>query len=217
MPVSGDVKAVDASQPGDSQVQVYAVAPREGAPPSEIVDGFLESMTSDDPAFATTRKYLSADARGTWRPGGGTTVLAQAPNRSGPLLHDEANRAARDKETTYTLTGEKVAEIDAQSSYRPLAPTDYSQTLHLVREKVTEGKEEWRIDVVPDGLVLGQSDFRRLYRSVNKYFFATGLTNGLSRRWSRTPSTYATARIRSRGWTPRRRPSAPCSPGRRTG
>ncbi len=178
MPVSGDVKAVDASQPGDSQVQVYAVAPREGAPPSEIVDGFLESMTSDDPAFATTRKYLSADARGTWRPGGGTTVLAQAPNRSGPLLHDEANRAARDKETTYTLTGEKVAEIDAQSSYRPLAPTDYSQTLHLVREKVAEGKEEWRIDVVPDGLVLGQSDFRRLYRSVNKYFFATGLTNG---------------------------------------
>ncbi len=178
MPVSGDVKAVDASQPGDSQVQVYAVAPREGAPPSEIVDGFLESMTSDDPAFATTRKYLSADARGTWRPGGGTTVLAQAPNRSGPLLHDEANRAARDKETTYTLTGEKVAEIDAQSSYRPLAPADYSQTLHLVREKVAEGKEEWRIDVVPDGLVLGQSDFRRLYRSVNKYFFATGLTDG---------------------------------------
>ncbi|MFI1187806.1 LpqB family beta-propeller domain-containing protein [Streptomyces californicus] len=180
MPVSGDVKAVDASQPGDSQVQVYAVAPREGAPPSEIVDGFLESMTSDDPAFATTRKYLSADARRTWRPGGGTTVLAQAPNRSGPLLHDEADRAARDKETTYTLTGEKVAEIDAQSSYRPLAPTDYSQTLHLVQEEVAEGKEEWRIDAVPDGLVLGQSDFRRLYRPVNKYFFATGLTNGRS-------------------------------------
>ncbi|QXR01416.1 LpqB family beta-propeller domain-containing protein [Streptomyces sp. WY228] len=180
MPVTGDVKAVDASQPGDSQVQVYAVAPREGAPPSEIVDGFLESMTSDDPAFATTRKYLSADARRTWRPSGGTTVLAQAPNRSGPLLHDEDNRATRDRETTYTLTGEKVAAVDAQSSYQPLAPTDYSQTLHLVLEKVAEGKQEWRIDVVPDGLVLGQSDFKRLYRSVNKYYFATGRTNGRS-------------------------------------
>ncbi|MFJ6614230.1 LpqB family beta-propeller domain-containing protein [Streptomyces sp. NPDC091289] len=180
MPVTGDVKAVDASQPGDSQVQVYAVAPRDGAPPSEIVDGFLESMTSDDPAFATTRKYLSADARRTWQPGGGTTVLAQAPNRSGPLLHDEDNRATRDRETTYTLTGEKVAAVDAQSSYRPLAPTDYSQTLHLVLEKVAEGKQEWRIDVVPDGLVLGQSDFKRLYRSVNKYYFATGRTNGQS-------------------------------------
>ncbi|MER7698344.1 LpqB family beta-propeller domain-containing protein [Streptomyces sp. NPDC096095] len=180
MPVTGDVKAVGASQPGDSQVQVYAVAPREGAPPSEIVDGFLESMTSDDPAFETTRKYLSAAARGAWQPSGGITVLAQAPNRSGPPLQDEANRAARDKETTYTLTGEKVAAVDAQSSYRPLAPTDYSQPLHLVLEKGADGKQEWRIDVVPDGLVLGQSDFKRLYRSVNKYYFATGRTNGRS-------------------------------------
>ncbi len=180
MPVTGDVKAVDASQPGDSQVQVYAVAPREGAPPSEIVDGFLESMTSDDPAFATTRKYLSADARRTWQPGGTTTVLAQAPNRGGPLLHDEDNRATRDRETTYTLTGEKVATVDAQSSYQPLAPTSYAQTLHLVLEQVAEGKKEWRIDVVPDGLVLGQSDFKRLYRSVNKYYYATGGTNGRS-------------------------------------
>ncbi|GAB2932078.1 LpqB family beta-propeller domain-containing protein [Streptomyces sundarbansensis] len=180
MPVTGDVKAVDASQPGDSQVQVYAVAPREGAPPSEIVDGFLESMTSDDPAFATTRKYLSADARSTWRPSGSTTVLAQAPNRSGPLLHDEDNRATRDREATYTLTGEQVATVDAQSSYRPLAPTDYTQSLHLVLEQVAEGKKEWRIDVVPDGLVLGQSDFKRLYRSVNKYYYATGARNGRS-------------------------------------
>ncbi|MFE7139363.1 LpqB family beta-propeller domain-containing protein [Streptomyces sp. NPDC057644] len=180
MPVTGDVKAVDASQPGDSQVQVYAVAPREGAPPSEIVDGFLESMTSDDPAFVTTRKYLSADARRTWQPSGSTTVLAQAPNRSGPLLHDEDSRANRDRETTYTLTGEKVAAVDAQSSYQPLAPTAYSQTLHLVLEQVAEGKKEWRIDIVPDGLVLGQSDFKRLYRSVNKYYYATGRTNGRS-------------------------------------
>lgn len=180
MPVTGDVKAVDASQPGDSQVQVYAVAPREGALPSEIVDGFLESMTSDDPAFLTTRKYLSTEAARTWEPSGGTTVLAQAPNRSGPLVQDEDDRGARDTQTTYTLTGEKVAAVDAQSSYRPLAPTDYSQTLHLVLEKLADGKQEWRIDIVPDGLVLGQSDFKRLYRSVNKYYFATGRTNGQS-------------------------------------
>ncbi|WP_411079471.1 LpqB family beta-propeller domain-containing protein [Streptomyces sp. cmx-18-6] len=177
MPVTGDVKAVDASQPGDSQVQVYAVAPREGAAPSEIVDGFLESMTSDDPGFRTTRKYLSADAAQTWQPSEGTTVLTQAPNRSGPLLQDEENQ---ETETAYTLTGEKVAAVDAQSSYQPLAPTDYSQILHLVREKGADGKQEWRIDIVPDGLVLGQSDFKRLYRSVNKYYYASGQANGQS-------------------------------------
>ncbi|MEU9057674.1 LpqB family beta-propeller domain-containing protein [Streptomyces sp. NPDC048430] len=174
MPVTGDVKAVDASQPGDSQVQVYAVPPREGATPIEVVDGFLESMTSDDPDFETTRKYLTAQAGRSWQPGEGTTVLAKAPNRNGPTIHDKARGAA---ETTYTLTGEQVAAVDAQSSYRPLAPSEYSQMLHLVREKGTDGKQEWRIDIVPDGLVLGQSDFKRLYRPVNKYYFAAGRTD----------------------------------------
>lgn len=171
MPVTGDVKPVDASQPGDSQVQVYAVPPREGAAPIEVVDGFLESMTSDDPDFRTTRKYLTAGAARTWQPSEGTTVLAKAPNRNGPTIHDKERGSA---ETTYTLTGEQVAAVDAQSSYRPLAPAEYSQSLHLVKEKGADGKPEWRIDIVPDGLVLGQSDFKRLYRPVNKYYFAAG-------------------------------------------
>ncbi|WP_205023765.1 LpqB family beta-propeller domain-containing protein [Streptomyces sp. HB132] len=174
MPVTGDVKAVDASQAGDAQVQVYAVPPREGAGPIEVVDGFLESMTSDDPDFRTTRKYLTAETARTWQPGEGTTVLAQAPNRNGPTIQGTERRTT---ETTYTLTGEQVAAVDAQSSYRPLAPSEYSQMLHLVRERAADGKQEWRIDIVPDGLVLGQSDFKRLYRSVNKYYFAAGRTD----------------------------------------
>ncbi|WP_224756559.1 LpqB family beta-propeller domain-containing protein [Streptomyces sp. col6] len=170
MPVSGDIKAVDASQPGDSQVQVYAVAPRDGATPNEVVDGFLESMTSDDSDFRTTRKYLTKEASRRWKPSAETTVLAKAPNRSDRPVHEHDRSTT---EVTYTLTGEKVATVDEQNAYQPLAPTDYSRTLHLVREKTPDGKE-WRIDFVPDGLVLGQSDFKRLYRSVNKFYFAAG-------------------------------------------
>lgn len=169
MPETGDVKAVDVSQTGDAQVQVYAVPPRAGASALEIVDGFLESMTSDDPDFQTTRTYLTKQAGRTWKPSEGTTVLAKAPNRIGPSYQEKERRPS---ETTYTLTGEQVAAVDSQSSYRPFAPTDYSQALHLVLEKGADGKQEWRIDVVPDGLVLGQSDFKRLYRPVNKYYFA---------------------------------------------
>lgn len=172
MPVTGDVKPVDASQPGDSQVQVYAVAPRDNATPNEIVDGFLESMTSDDSDFRTTRKYLTKKTAAAWRPSSQTTVLAKAPNRSDRPLHDSDRSRT---EVTYTLTGEKVATVDAQSAYQPLAPTDYTRTLHLVKENGPSGKE-WRIDLVPDGLVLGQSDFKRLYRAVNKYYFAAGRT-----------------------------------------
>lgn len=176
MPVTGDVKAVDASQPGDSQVQVYAVAPRDGATPNEVVDGFLESMTSDDSDFRTTRQYLTKKASSDWKPGALTTVLANAPNRSDRPVHD-SDRSTN--EVTYTLTGEEVATVDGQNAYQPLAPNDYSQTLNLVREKGPDGSE-WRIDRVPDGLVLGQSDFKRLYRSVNKFYFATGRTEAQS-------------------------------------
>lgn len=176
MPVTGDVKAVDASQPGDSQVQVYAVAPRDGATPNEVVDGFLESMTSDDSDFRTTRQYLTKKASSDWKPGALTTVLANAPNRSDRPVHD-SDRST--DEVTYTLTGEEVATVDGQNAYQPVAPTDYSQTLNLVRQKGADGSE-WRIDRVPDGLVLGQSDFKRLYRSVNKFYFATGRTEAQS-------------------------------------
>ena len=176
MPVTGDVKAVDASQPGDSQVQVYAVPPRDNATPSEMVDGFLESMTSDDPGFRTTRKYLTKKAAGTWKPSAVTTVLSKAPNRSDRPVHD-GDRSST--ELSYTLTGEKMATVDAQSAYQPVAPTEFNRTLHLVRQNGPDGKE-WRIDLVPDGLLLGQSDFKRLYRSVNKYYFATGRTAGQS-------------------------------------
>ncbi|MGC5342099.1 LpqB family beta-propeller domain-containing protein [Streptomyces sp. DT24] len=173
MPTTGDVKAVDPLQPGDSQVQVYAVPPRDGASPTEVVYGFLESMTSDDPGFRTTRQYLTKEAGRAWKPGGGTTVLAQAPNwNQRPLDSGDRDGA----EVSYVLTGEKVATVDAQSAYQPFRATDYSQTLHLVKQGGRDGKE-WRIDRVPDGLVLGQSDFKRLYRSVNRYYFATGRGN----------------------------------------
>ncbi|MEU8630333.1 LpqB family beta-propeller domain-containing protein [Streptomyces sp. NPDC048669] len=176
MPVTGDVKAVDASQPGESQVQVYAVAPRDGATPNEVVDGFLESMTSDDSDFRTTRKYLTQQTSKAWKPSALTTVLAKAPNRSGRPDH-ESDRSTT--EVSYTLSGEKVATVDEQNAYQPLAPTDYASTLHLVRQNGPDGKE-WRIDRVPDGLVLGQSDFKRLYRSVNKFYFATGRSEAQS-------------------------------------
>ncbi|MET7859934.1 LpqB family beta-propeller domain-containing protein [Streptomyces sp. NPDC005318] len=176
MPVTGDVKAVDASQPGDSQVQVYAVAPRDDATPNEVVDGFLESMTSDDPGFRTTRKYLTKKAAGTWKPSALTTVLSKAPSRSDRPFHDSGSSSS---ELSYTLTGEEVATVDAQSAYQPVAPSEFSRTLHLVKENGPDGKE-WRIDVVPDGLLLGQSDFKRLYRSVNKYYFAAGRAAGPS-------------------------------------
>ncbi|MFI9585232.1 LpqB family beta-propeller domain-containing protein [Streptomyces sp. NPDC052236] len=168
MPDSGDIHPVKASQGADSQVRVYAVPPRQGASPDEIVAGFLEAMTSDDANFAIARKYLMAEKAKEWRPEESTTVLTAAPDSEPPEAGDGENPGMSSR-----LVGKQIAMVDAQHAYQPITPTDFSRTIHLSRQSGPDGKE-WRIDRLPDGLVLGESDFQRNYRSVNKYYFAAG-------------------------------------------
>ncbi|GHG39852.1 MULTISPECIES: LpqB family beta-propeller domain-containing protein [Streptomyces] len=171
MPDSGDVQAVRGANPGDSQVRVYAVAPRDNANPDDIVDGFLEAMTSDDPGFATARKYLTERAAKSWKPEQSITVLATAPDRKGADRNADPENQGRD----YPISGRKIATVDGRHSYQPNSPVDYTQAIHVVQEPAANGKDkEWRIDGLPPGLVLGEADFLRNYRSVNKYYFASG-------------------------------------------
>ncbi|AWK08966.1 hypothetical protein SSP531S_10780 [Streptomyces spongiicola] len=168
MPDSGDVEQVRATKGADSQVRVYAVPPRDGARPQEIVDGFLEAMTSDDPGYATARKYLTEQWTGKWRPEALTTVLTEAPESSVPPGSEEG------EELTYALSGELIATVD-RHEYKSVVPAQYGGALRLVRQNTADGKgREWRIDAAPQGLVLGESDFLRNHLSVNKYYWASG-------------------------------------------
>ncbi|MFJ8697099.1 LpqB family beta-propeller domain-containing protein [Streptomyces roseolilacinus] len=176
MPDSGDVSGVKASRQGDSQVRVYPVPPRENAEPDEIVEGFLEAMTGDDPDFATAHKYLTKQAARTWKPEERTTVLSSAPvpRQDGPARRE---RGVPDDPQTllYRISGQKVATVDDRHAYQPLGSVTYSESIQLVQQRSADGKQkEWRIDALPQGLLLSESDFQRNYRSVNKYYFASG-------------------------------------------
>ncbi|MEV0097128.1 LpqB family beta-propeller domain-containing protein [Streptomyces sp. NPDC050738] len=199
MPDTGDIKSVDPSQRADSQVKVYAVAPKDGAQPTEIVDGFLEAMTSDDLQFATARKYLTTQTAKTWDPAAETTVLTEGPGR----LPDRANDRGGLDGFTFRLDGSQVAVVDKQHAYRPVT-RKYEGLIHLVQQKTPEGKE-WRIDIPPKGLLLAQSDFGRSYQSVNKYYFASlpasdatgsaGSTSSSQRDWLVADPVYVRKRI----------------------
>lgn len=169
MPDDGDLRGVESTPRQDTQVRVFAMPPREDAPPSEIVQGFLESLTSDDPSYATARQYLTGEARQTWRPDAATTVLADGPGtEAGP-----AGGRVDGGDLTFTLTGTSVAGVDAQQAYAP-ASGRYSQPVHLTKNQKTG---QWRIDALPQGVVMGKSDFERNYMSVNKYYFASNTSN----------------------------------------
>ncbi|MFD3382118.1 MULTISPECIES: LpqB family beta-propeller domain-containing protein [unclassified Streptomyces] len=168
MPDGGDLRGVEASQRPDPQVRVFAMPPRENAQPEEIVQGFLEALTSDDPGFETARKYLTGEASKEWRPNQSTTVLADGPNTAAE--HSGSREATGD--FVYSLTGTRVAKVDSQFAYEPAAGT-YNELVHLAKYKEKDGSRQWRIDELPQGLVMGKSDFQRNYLSVNKYFFAS--------------------------------------------
>jgi hypothetical protein len=180
MPDTGDLRDVESTPHQDTQVHVFAMPPRDDAAPGEIVQGFLEALTSDDPNYDTARKYLTAAAAKKWRPERSTTVLVNAPST------DEDNPAGRREDIgnlTYTLAGSRVATVDAQQAYEP-AQGSYSKELHLTRDAKTK---QWRIDALPEGVVMGESDFERNYTSVNKYYFAsnTPARSSCARTWTR--------------------------------
>ncbi|RLU78916.1 hypothetical protein CTZ27_37665 [Streptomyces griseocarneus] len=162
MPDSSEVTSVDSSQraDGDSQVRVYGVAPHKGEHPLDLVNGFLEATTSDDPDYGTARMYLAKGATQKWDPSASTTVL------SAPPQVDLARSGDHKQDFTITLTGRQVATVDAKHAYKP-DERKYQQEIHVAQEN-----GEWRIDALPSGLVLGVADFQRIYRSVNKYYFA---------------------------------------------
>ncbi|MDT3399263.1 LpqB family beta-propeller domain-containing protein [Streptomyces sp. B1866] len=163
MPDSGDVHRVDSSPPDDvdSQVRVYGVRPGHGEQPMELVSGFLEATTSDEENFGTAKEYLTAKEAQTWRPFTGVTVLEDAPV---PKVEPDAGRDGDG--VTVVLSGTQVARVTSRHVYVP-RKQHFEARVHL-----TKDDSEWRIDSLPNGLVLGESDFQRIYHSVNRYYFA---------------------------------------------
>ncbi|MEW2134049.1 LpqB family beta-propeller domain-containing protein [Streptomyces sp. NPDC005435] len=175
MPDSGDLRNVESTPRQDTGVRVFAVPPAEGAQDDDIVQGFMEALTSDDPQYDTARKYLTPAAARAWRPER-ATVLADGPG----IMRDESGPVGREQDTerTYVLTGSRVALIGKDHAYEP-AGGDYRAKVHLSKDPKSG---QWRIDRPPTTIVMGKSDFQRNYTSVDKYYFATHTRAGANGR-----------------------------------
>ncbi|MEU6240498.1 LpqB family beta-propeller domain-containing protein [Streptomyces sp. NPDC047024] len=175
MPDSGDLRNVESTPRQDTGVRVFAVPPAQDASSSEIMQGFLEALTSDDPQYDTARKYLTPAAARVWRPER-ATVLADGPS----IMTDAPEESGREQDTrrTYVLEGSKVASVDAQHAYQPAGGAYRTQ----VRLSKDAKSGQWRIDAPPAGVVMGKSDFQRNYTSVDKFYFATHTKAGTNGR-----------------------------------
>ena len=168
MPDSGSVGKVSESPrgEGDSQVRVFGVKPQPNDDALSLVRGFLEATTSDEADYRTAKLYLTEERRRSWDPFAGITVLANSPSPQGVADPTDKNTFRVE------LTGTRVGWVDKKHAYAP-SEGSYHATFRLTKEK-----GQWRIAGLPDGLVLSQADFRRIYRSVNLYYFAAHFTPG---------------------------------------
>jgi hypothetical protein len=163
MPSSGEVRKVSDGQraDADSQVRVVAIAPTKGESASEIVNGFLEATTSGETDFATAKKYLTRDASNHWHPTASITVFS-----SGTTQPSGDSTTLKEGYTTVRLSGTMAASVDTKHAYEP-EQGSFETSFRLVRQS-----NQWRIDGLPDGLVLSEANFQRIYHSANMYYFA---------------------------------------------
>jgi Lipoprotein LpqB beta-propeller domain len=162
-PDSGEVRKVGDVQhaDSDSQVRVFGIPPEPGESPSQIVSGFLEATTSSETDFATAKKYLAKGVAAHWDPYAGITVLSEFRSA------EDDGPSRKEGSATVNLSGKKAAVVDTEHTYRPDQGT-YQAGIHLTRQS----DNQWRIDDLPDGLVLSETDFQRIYHSANLYYFA---------------------------------------------
>lgn len=163
IPASGRVGVVGdapvAEQPRGQVVRVFAEGPRDGDGVYSIVSGFLEASSTVEDGLRTARKYLTSGASSRWRATAGVTVYD----------HTKLRISARD-DNRLEVSAPAAGSVDSQGVYRAAEPgTQASATFGLARQT-----GNWRIDSLPDGLLISGQDFDREYAQVDLHFLAAG-------------------------------------------
>lgn len=162
MPTSGPVhlgRALPAAGGlGDLDVRVLPPSWNAGLEPMAVVSGFLRALVNDDDDYAIARSYLSRSASGHWRPSAGVTTYDEVSLK---VTDTGTTAAVRD---TIQLQAPRIGHIDARGDYAPSPGT-------LVASfTVFRSAGSWRIEKLPDGVLLSASDAQRSFRAADVYY-----------------------------------------------
>jgi Lipoprotein LpqB beta-propeller domain/Sporulation and spore germination len=134
------------------EVGIEPASPEGDASPEEIVRGFIDAAASTGRNHPIAREYLTPEAADAWDDAAGITVIGSdyALVTTGPGV--------------VTVTATTIGEVDQRGVFSVsggLFTRDYT---------VAEVDGEWRITDPPDGLVILEPDFERLYDEVDVFF-----------------------------------------------
>ena len=157
--VSGTVQIPDVPSRPVETVGVEPLPPEPGATPDEIVRGFIEAAASFQTGHPVARQHLSPEAAATWSDETGIIVLS--PDYATVATGADA----------VTLTGNPVGTVDPRGVFTVAGTGIFTRQFTLAQ---VDG--EWRITDPPDGLILLQPDFERLYVERDAFFLDPTMT-----------------------------------------
>jgi len=126
--------------------------PTPGAPPIDIVKGFLDAQTAIPLQTNTAEEFLTTEEAATWRPEQRTVTYAAAS------LPEGSNRVS--------VELDDANQIDGRGSWIGPVPRDDQELGFTMKRE--DG--EWRIDDAPDSLVVPETWFSQAYRRVSLYY-----------------------------------------------
>lgn len=153
MPSQGPVTEVDnagstTTAPGFS---FDPKSPQAGESATEIVANFLEAMKATPSRTNVAREFLTADAQRSWTP------------ESSIITYNEVDDPVGEQQVRLTMTS--IEEYDARGAWQ-----GSRERQEMLFDLTTEGGE-WRIDDLPDALIVPETWFELQFRRMSLYFF----------------------------------------------
>ncbi|AFR07449.1 LpqB family beta-propeller domain-containing protein [Nocardiopsis alba] len=156
--VSGD--------PYDGYVRLLPAGPQPGVAPEGLVDGFLKDMGSFEDDHKAARSYMLPPTAEDWSPNGAVRVFNDLDSAD-----FDADISADGLTATVRVRSNLVADIDESGKYVPtqVGAALLDETFTLAREN-EDPEGEWRIQDLPDELLLSELDVERTHRPFNLYY-----------------------------------------------
>ncbi|WP_191269003.1 LpqB family beta-propeller domain-containing protein [Nocardiopsis terrae] len=152
--------------PYGSYVRLLPAGPQPGVEPEGLINGFLQDMGSFEDDHKAARSYMLPEMSENWSPDGSVQVFADLD-----AVNLESEVSADGLTATVRLLSNEVASIDESGKYVPAdTGTVLEETFTLAREG-GDPEGEWRIQDLPEEIILSRLDVERTYRPFNLYYF----------------------------------------------
>ena len=158
----GDVSA----DPYGGYVRLLPAGPQLGVAPEGLVNGFLKDMGSFEEDHKAARSYMLPELREEWSPDSSVQVFQDLDT-----VDFDSEISADGLTATVRIRSSLVATIDEDGKYLPNDDDGlFEVPFHLAREG-GDPEGEWRIQDMPEELILSQLDVERTHRPLNLYYF----------------------------------------------